>query len=94
MSRIGSGFIGTDTIKKTTMPNQDIVPTPPSHWTTKYSLYRLSFMNYQDCRIRINGGEPIFIQTHQGFDTSEVDQLITSFVIVEEGIDYRFVAGY
>ena len=91
--RLGSGFIGTDSIKVSTT-HQQIIPPAPSHWTMGYSLYKLTFMNYQDCRIKINNGNPIFLQANQGFKTSEVDAVIDSFIIVESGIEYQFIAGY
>jgi hypothetical protein len=93
-NRFGSGYIGTDTLK-TSVAQQELIPSPPANWNTKYSLYKFTFMNDQDCSVLINGNlSAIFLRAGQGFDTDDSDAPIYSFKIVETGITYNFVGAY
>jgi hypothetical protein len=94
MGKFGSGYIGTPTLQTSTA-NQELVPTPPSTYPYKnYCLYRMSFLNDQDCTIILNGTTTLFLRAGQGFESNSDDLGITSFVIKEAGITYNFVAGY
>jgi hypothetical protein len=93
MARLGSGYIGTDSVKTSTA-NLEIIPTPPSTYQyKKYSLYKFSFVNGQDCTVVVNGETTLFIPAGQGFEIGEIDQPINSFVIKEAGVTYTFVGG-
>jgi hypothetical protein len=93
MARLGSGYIGTDTVKTSTS-NLEIIPTPPSSSPfKKYSCYKFSYTNGQDCTVIVNGVTTLFIPAGQGFEIGEVDQPINSFVIKESGITYTFIGG-
>jgi hypothetical protein len=35
-NRFGSGYIGTDSLK-TSVAQQELIPTPPVNWNTKYN---------------------------------------------------------
>lgn len=85
--RYGSGYFGTDSVKTSTV-NDDIISNSPSE------LYKFSFYNQQDCTVTINSKHTLFLQAHQGFEVSEVDAPITSFVVSESGIQYNFVGAY
>ncbi len=91
--RIGSGYIGTSNVE-ISIAGKDIVPDTPEGWTTKYSFYRFSFINKQPCHIKINGGDEIFLDSNQGFDSGIYDAPIESFVIVEDDIEYQFIGAY
>jgi hypothetical protein len=93
-NRFGSGYIGTDTLK-TSVAQQELIPSPPVNWTVKYSLYKFTFMNDQDCSVLINGNTTaIFLRAGQGFETTDSDAPIYSFKINESGITYNFVGAY
>ena len=91
--RIGSGFISSNGIE-TSVANRELIPTPPSNWTIPYNVYKFSFINDTNCTCVINGSHTIFLRAGQGFSTSEVDAVITSFRIVEAGVKYNFVGAY
>jgi hypothetical protein len=94
MGKVGSGYLGTDTLKTSTAM-VELVPTPPSTYPYgSYSLYRIAFLNDQDCTIILNGVTTLFIRAGQGFEIDSDDKGITSFVIKEAGITYNFIAGY
>ncbi len=86
LGRIGKGYIGTDTVK-TSEGNQDIIPD-------SYIFYKFSFLNYDDCTVRINNGDPIYLKAEQGFDSDIRDASIHSFEIVESGVQYQFIGAY
>mgnify|MGYP007112383697 CR=1 FL=1 len=89
---LGIGYIGTSKIETST-GNQEIVANlKPESWTS-FRLYSFTFKNYSPCTVIINGGNPIFLDTGEGFITSYIDAPITSFIIVEAGIQYKFVGG-
>jgi hypothetical protein len=90
---IGSGYIGSLSVQVSTA-NQEIIPSPPSHWSTKYKLYKFSFYNEQNCTVKINGGSPIFLRANQGFNIDLHDAPIYSFVIVEPNISYNWIGAY
>ncbi len=91
--RIGSGFKGTSQIE-TSIANQELISTlKPDGWTL-FQMYSMTFKNYTPCTVKINGGDPIFLDKGDGFVTSHVDTPIYSFVIVEAGVQYTFVGGY
>lgn len=84
--RIGAGFCGAPSLQ-TSVLGKEIVPAGKR-------FYKFSFINDQDCTIKINGGDPIFLRAAQGFDSGKVDVLIRSFVIVEASVTYNFIGAY
>lgn len=95
MNTRGSGYMGTSKIENTTIENTELVPIEPK--ITPYGrcvFYKMSFMNYQDCRISINNGTPIFLKAEQGFSSDRGDALISSFKILESNIEYQFISAY
>lgn len=64
--QIGSGYIGSPILEKSES-NQEVIPSPPATWTIKYSFYKFSFSNDQECHVSINGGDPIYLRPGQGF---------------------------
>ena len=93
MDRIGVGYLGTDSIKTSTA-NLELVPEKQANWTQGYKFYKFSFINKQACKVKINGGNPIFLDAEQGFEMGVIDALVHSFVIVESGIDYQWIGTY
>ncbi|MFS0657339.1 hypothetical protein AB1L07_01775 [Niallia alba] len=94
MMRIGTDYLGSDSIQQTTTTNQEIIPLPPSTWTKGYNFYRFSFDNLDACTVKINKGKPIYIRAGKGFNTDIYDSPIYSFVIIENGIRFNWIAGY
>jgi hypothetical protein len=93
MSRNGVGYIGSSDLQTSTT-NQEIVSSSPSGWTIPFKLYKMSFLNNQDCHVKINGGDQIFLSAGQGFEMNENDAPIQSFIIVESGITFNFMGAY
>lgn len=94
MAQIGTGYLGTAKLETSTK-NLDIVPSKPEKWTIGYNLYKFSFMNPdQSCTVKINGGDPIYIDSGAGFNMDQNDAPVRSFVIVEPDIKYWFIATY
>lgn len=91
--RIGSGYVGTDSIKTSTA-NQNIIPSAPSNWTIPLSLYKFEFINDQDCTVIVNNSTTLFLRAGYGFEISEIDLPISSFVIKDAGITYTFTGFY
>lgn len=93
MARLGVKFLGSSGIETSTA-NQEIVPVAPQNWTMGYRFYKFSFNNQDDCQVIINNGDPIWLNAGQGFNSSEIDPLITSFIIVTSGIKYNWIGAY
>lgn len=91
--RIGSGYLGSDSLKTSTA-NEEVIPSPPSSWTTGYKLYKFSFMNSDDCTVIINNKTKVFLRANQGFTMNEADSPIYSFKIVEPGVNYNWIGAY
>jgi len=56
--------------------------------------YKFSFMNNENCHVKINGSGQILLQAGQGFNIDKDDEKILSFVIVEAGITYNYIGLY
>ena len=95
MYRIGQGFLGSDNIKTTSAANTEIIQqhrkNPGDTW---FSVYSLTFKTFVDCHIKINGGNPIFLEANMAFSTSHYDQLIRTFEIVESGVQYYYIGAF
>lgn len=76
---------------QTSTANMEIIPSPPDNWTVDYQLNPFSFMNDQDCTVRINGSDPIFLRAKQGFNLDHKYKTIRSFVIVEPEITFNWI---
>lgn len=90
----GNGYIGSPQLEITDSPNYEVIPDSPPSWTNGYSFYKFAFLNDSDCTVKINGGAPIFLRANQGFSSDYYDQPISSFVIVEEGIQFNWVGAW
>lgn len=89
----GVEFLGTDKIETSTA-NQEVLPTPPSEWTTGHNLYKFSFRNDQATNVIINGKTNIHLKEGQGFESGINDPTIRSFVIVNAGVKYQWIGAY
>lgn len=87
--RKGKGYDGGS---GTSTANQQIIINP-TDWTF-YDLYEFSFMNEQACTVRVNGSNPIPCPANVGFEISENDAPLTSFVIIESGIAFVWRGKY
>jgi len=90
--RIGSLYLGSPNIQ-TSVANEEIVPVKPANWTMGYSFYKFDFLNKSSCHIIVNNGDPIYLEANNGFSTTEVDAIISSFKVVESGILFQWVGG-
>jgi hypothetical protein len=89
----GTGFLGSNGLELSTS-NQELIPTKPENWTIGYSLYKFSFYNKLNCTVIVNGNTKLFLVAEQGFNTTEREIPITSFVVVESGINFAWMGAY
>ena len=91
---MGNGYLGSESLITST-ENYEVVPNTPDGWSDeRYSFYKFSFINKTDCTIRINGGNPIFLEKNQGFEANKGDAKINSFVIVEPDVEFNWIGAY
>lgn len=60
---IGARYIGSPNIMTSSANEEIIQQHSDPEWTT-FKVYKLSFMNYQDCHIKINGSSAIFLKAN------------------------------
>lgn len=91
---MANGYLGSDSVLTSTA-NLEVVPKAPESWTDeRYSFYKFSFINKSNCTIKINGGEPIYLEKNQGFECGKEDAKINSFVIVEADVQFNWIGAY
>ncbi len=83
--QIGGKYFGSPSIQ-TSEENQEIIPE-------KTALYKFSFEPFSNCTVKINGSDPILVRPERGFGMNEVDAYISSFVIVEAGIEFDWTGA-
>jgi hypothetical protein len=66
--------------------NAEIIPAGKS-----YLSFQL--LNDQDCTIKVNGSNPIFIRANQGFSSTFEHSPIYSFKIVEAAKTYTWIGS-
>ncbi|PGZ96931.1 hypothetical protein COE51_16300 [Bacillus pseudomycoides] len=86
-------YIGSPDLLTSTA-NQEVIPPPPSNWTSGYRFYDFDFNNLQDCHVKINGSLPIFIHAGNGISVGVSGAPISSLIIVESGIQFTWIASY
>lgn len=91
--KIGSGFFGSDN-QITSTENMDIIALHKDPSWTVFSAYKFTFKPYMDCHVKINGGEPIFLEANQIFSTDYYDASIRSFVVVEKDVLLTYIGAY
>lgn len=75
--------------------NQEILTVIDAAWTKpRGEYYEFLFQNTQPCTVKINGSSPIPLDAIQGIESDINDAVITSFVIVEAGINYKWFGKY
>jgi len=93
--RNSSAYFGSPDIQTSTENQEIIQQHKPSEWSIKkLTVSRFNFYNEQNCHIKINEGEPIFIRAGQGFEMDMYDGELISFIIVEENINYNYMGNY
>lgn len=93
----GNGFYGSPSQLTTSGTNTEIVPDVPSNlnWSAKkFKFYKFSFHNFDQCTVSINGSQPILLLAEQGFETTEIDVPITSFIVYESNVRYQYIGAY
>lgn len=93
MTYKGNGYLGSSTLETSTA-NQELIPEKQIEWTYGYKIRKLSFINKQSTQIIINSETTLFLDANQGFEMDENDEPITSFIVVEAGINFQWIAGY
>ncbi|WP_226035592.1 hypothetical protein [Aquibacillus saliphilus] len=89
--QIGYGFLGSPDIEVSTS-NKEIIPIKREN--VRHVFYKFSFKSFQDVHVKINGGDPIFLEANEWFTTESEDRYVDSLVIVEADINYRWLGGY
>jgi hypothetical protein len=82
---VASYFDGSSSLQ-TSVANAEIIPVG-------VSFYFFQFSNDQDCTIKINDSNPIFIRANQGLVSTFHDRMVYSFKIVESGIKYNWIGS-
>lgn len=82
----GSSYDGSPELM-TSVAGEEIIPD-------KRSYYKFSLINKQDTTVSVNESSPIFISAGVGFTMNEVDGRVSSFKILEDGIEYHWIGGY
>lgn len=89
---IGRGYNGDRSVSTA---NQEILTVIDATWTKpRGEYYEFSFQNTQPCTVKVNGSAPIPLDAIQGIESDVDDAVITSFVIVEAGINYKWFGKY
>lgn len=57
------------------------------------SFYKFSFKNKSDCHILVNG-KRLFCEAGDGFESTEIDVEVTSFIIEEKDIEFKWRGAY
>lgn len=83
--QIGARYYGSPSLEVST-DNHELVPD-------KVSFYKFSFAPSEDCTVKINNSSPILIRADLGFSMNETDAFISSFIIVESGIEFSWIGG-
>lgn len=91
---MANGYLGSEGLLTST-ENLEVVPNAPESWTDeRYTFYKFSFINKTACKVKINGGEPIYLEENQGFDSGKEDAKINSFIIVEADVQFNWIGAY
>jgi len=93
MARQGAGYLGSNKIEVSTSL-QEIIPNAPEKWTIPYTMYKLSFRNYDPCTVVLNHKTELFLDAGDGFEMDDRDNPITSFIIKESGVRFNWRGGY
>jgi hypothetical protein len=85
----GKGYAGNS---GTSTANQELIVNL-SGWTKAPEYYRFSFINDQDCTVKVNGNT-IPLRAGQGFESGKDDASIKSFILVTANVSFSFVGAY
>jgi hypothetical protein len=85
-----SQYFGSPAIMTSTANTELIVQTEQR--TKVACVFR--FVNIQACTVKINGGDPIYLEAGNEFEVDREDPFITSFIVVESEIQYYFSGIY
>lgn len=74
--------------------NQEILTVIDATWTKpRGEYYEFSFLNTQACTVKVND-KLVPLDANQGFELYRDDVDVTSVVIVESGINYKWFGKY
>lgn len=87
-------YIGSNAVQTTTAQNTEIVTYLGKNGDYKEPdrLKTLSFSCLQDCKVKINGSEEIFVPANATLDFDKGNEPISSFIIVGNGVSYMWIA--
>lgn len=91
---MATGYISSNGLEATQTPMQEIVPKSPENWSIGYTFEKFSFYNETECNVIVNYKHPITLSAGTGFEIGYQDVPIESFVIVESGTPYEFIATF
>jgi hypothetical protein len=96
MGKRTGGYAGASDILTSTA-NLELVPETiyvgSTHRKKNY-FCEFYFYNNNDCHVKINGGDPIFLKANQNFEIDETNPMIHSFVIINANIGYSWVGVF
>lgn len=86
-------FIGSDEVKLSKQ-NTELVTYlgKNGNYTSPASFKTLSFICKNNCHVKINGSENIFVPENSTLDFGSNDENIYSFIIVEQDVEYIWLA--
>lgn len=89
-----STYIGSQDIMTSTANEEILQKHKESTWTY-FCVYKFSFLNYQDCHIKINDDEDvIFLPAMAGFVVDRKDERLYKFTIIEPDIQYIYIGSF
>ncbi len=91
-------YIGSPSVQTTTQDFEELILTPVTWVNTKMSYKLFYFYPETNCSVKINGSDPIYLVAYQDLkilvDSTNHLEPISSFIVVEAGVDYTLIAGY
>lgn len=84
-------ILGTEQIETSVSGENIIKKLKPKDWNYTPKFKTFAVMNYNDCKVKINDGEPIFLGEKQGFFFEHDVAYIESFEFVDSGIEYQVI---
>lgn len=91
--RKGINIIGSPNLMKS-KANEEIIQKHKHPSWSYFRLIKFSFTPLEDCHVRINKGEEIFLPKTQILNIEVDDVDITTFEIVEPNISYTYLGSY
>lgn len=94
MNYLSRGYFGSNSMKTSTENVEIIQQHKPKNWIGSFQAYKFTILNKAPCTIKINNGDPIYLEPWQGFTMSESDMPISKFEILEKDVPYNYIGAY